>query len=144
MVCRLVIILIIISDPSTNNTTQVLLVTASTILASVHLLLKPYANDTLNIFDGTILQFMVVVAAIPLVENFHPALLFVVVIALIILPLIIFAVMELITHKEKVKKFNIHCLRKPATITDITGTPMREIGIIVDDHMRQNATICEM
>ena len=144
MVCRLVIILIIIANPSNNNITQILLVTVSTILASIHLLLKPYENDYLNIFDGIILQFMVLVTVVPLVESFHPDLLLAVVIALVILPLIMFAAMKLIMHKEKLA---MYCKpSKPVTSNDDDdgGIPMRDIDIIVDDSMRENATICEM
>ena len=144
MVCRLVIIVVIISNPSNNNTTQVLLVTISTTLASIHLLLKPYANDILNIFDGIILQFMVLVTVVPLVESFHPDLLLTVIIALVILPLITFAVMELIIYKEKVKNFVTYCKPNPVSTSKDNDIPIRYIGIIVDDRMRENATICEM
>jgi len=144
MVCRLAIILIIISDPSDHNSIQVLLVSVSTILASIHQLLKPYAINILNIFDGIILQYMVLVTVVPLVENFHPDLLLAVIITLVILPLITFAAIELIIHKKKVYSFVSYCKSKPVTTSGDNNIPMRDIGIIVDDQMRKNATICEM
>ena len=144
MVCRLVIISIIISNPSNNNSTHVLLVTVSTIMMSIHLLLRPYANNILNIFDGIILQLMMLVTVISLVENFHPDLLLAVIITLLVLPLITFTAMELITHKEKLKSFVTYFKPKPVTSSMGNDIPMIDIGIIVDDRMRENATICEM
>ena len=47
MICRLVIIVIIIATPTNNDTTQILPTIATTVLALIHLVLRPYASEVL-------------------------------------------------------------------------------------------------
>ena len=147
MICRLVIIVIIIAIPSTNNLYLYLLIFSSVILAFILInILKPYDHKILNIFDGLILLLVVLATLIPLVSQQLSTATF---ITVMILPLISFIALELIVHKETIKtittKIAAHFKTKPvATTNDNNEVPMGDIGIIIDDNMRKNATICEM
>ena len=114
MICRLVIITIIIANPSNNFVFQYSLITACVIMASIHQQLKPYSNSLLNDFDGTILQFLVLISALPLVNfhNFGENLLVTVTFILVVLPLLIFITMSLMINKDKIKKLPGYCYTK--------------------------------
>jgi len=61
---------------------------------------------------------------------------------LVLLPLVTFVIMELLVYKENIKKLTTYCMYKPSTAT--RKVSLSDIGIIVDDTMRKNATICEV
>ena len=147
MICQIVIITIISAIPSTNIFFQNLLIFSSVILAFILIyVLKPYQHKILNIFDGLILLLVVLPTLIQLINQ---QLSTATIIIVMILPLIFFIVLELIVHKETIKtittKIAAHFKTKPASTTnDNNEVPMGDIGIIIDDNMRKNATICEM
>ena len=149
MICRLVIILIVISIPSSNDLLQFLIIFSCSALAYIPTLFKPYNHKILNFFDGLILQFMVLATLIPLAENVSQQLSTATIIIIIIAPSILFIVLELIVHKETIKTIttkmtaNFKTQQVPTT-TDNNDIPMGDIGVIIDDNMRKNATICEM
>ena len=139
MICRLIIISIIISN---GNNTQYLLITASTLLALIQLILKPYESELLNVFDGMVLQLIILISMIPLVDSFDPLFLSAITIVLVVLPLVSFVVMELLVYKETIKKLTTYCRHKPSNSPSVVS--VSDIGIIVDENMRRNATVCEM
>ncbi|XP_065893750.1 uncharacterized protein [Dysidea avara] len=147
MICRLVIMIIIIVIPSNDIIFLHLLIFSSAILAFILInVLKPYQHKILNIFDGLILLLVVLPTLIPLVSQ---QLSTATVIIVMILPLIFFIVLELIVHKEAIKtittKITAHFTTEPVSTTnDNNEVPMGDIGIIIDDNMRKNATICEI
>jgi len=147
MICRLVIILLVITNPSNATITQFLLVAASTISALIQLILRPYASEALNIFDGVILQIMILVSITPLVESLDQDLSISIAFTLVLLPLINFAIMEVLVNKEGIKRLTRYCRREGATKFD---TRSNEIsidnfsGVTIGDTLRTNATICEM
>ena len=118
MICRLFIIVIIIANPSLNITIQFLQVPLCTMLALIQLIIRPYVSNILNIFDGFVLQIMILVSIVPLIESYDQNLLLSVAFILIALPLIAFAVMELFIHKNGIKKISRHIRRKPNSATD--------------------------
>ena len=149
MICRLVIIVIIIAFPSNNDLSQFLLIFSSGVLAVVMIVLKPYQHKILNIFDGLILQLVVLATLIPLAHNVNQQFSTATIIIVMILPLIFFIALELIAHKETIKtittKITAHFnIESVSTTNDNNEVPMGDIGIIIDDNMRKNATICEM
>ena len=140
MICQLVIILIIIASPSNNSIAQFILIIASTLLALIVVTLKPYENKTLNCFDGFILQLVTLLLTVPLLSAFDQTLLLSFIFTAIVLPLVIFIVMEVVINKDTVKKVILYCSPKPAnTVDDNVGAPVGEIGVIVDDNIRRNA-----
>jgi len=145
MICRLVIISIIIANSTNNNTTSFLLVASTTMMALIHVVFKPYKRDLLNIFDGIILHLMILVAVLPLVDNFHSGTSLEITLILLILPSINFIMLELIVHKEGILNIAKHFISKSInTNNNKDEIPASDIGIIVDDNMRKNATVCEM
>ncbi|XP_065895382.1 uncharacterized protein [Dysidea avara] len=149
MICRLVIIVIIIAIPSNNDLSQFLLIFSSGVLAVVVIVLKPYQHKILNIFDGLILQLVVLATLIPLADNVNQQLSTATIIIVMILPLIFFIALELIVHKENIKTITTKiaaCFKTEpvSTTNDNNEVPMGDIGIIIDDNMRKNATICEI
>ncbi|XP_065890214.1 probable outer membrane protein pmp20 isoform X2 [Dysidea avara] len=144
MICRLVIILIIIANSSSHDTTNFLLVTACLIFALIQIILRPYANRTLNMFDGFILQFLILVTMIALVDNFSQNLLLMITYVLVFLPLIAFISMELLINKGRIRKIVAYCKPKSKTIDNNSDMPMNDIDTVIDDSMRKNATICDI
>ena len=146
MTCRLVIILIIIANPSNNNTTQYSLIIANSTLALIHVTLRPYGSNILNVIDGFMLQLMIVVSMVPLIDSYDPDLLLSFVFVLVILPLIPFLIMEIYLYKKTIKKITKYCVPpKPDTTNDNNEVPMRDfVDSVIDDSRRVNATICEM
>ena len=146
MTCRLVIILVIIVNSSNDNTTQYLLIIVNVTLSLIQVTLRPYSSTILNMFDGLILQLLILVSVIPLIESFDPDLLLAFTIILVILPLVAFVMMEIYLYKNKIKKITEHCIPpKPGTTNDNNEIPMRDfVDSVIDDTRRRNAYICEM
>ena len=148
MTCRLVIITIVIANSSNEIAADYLLIAVCGIIALTHLMVKPYSNKTLNKLDGIILQIIILITALPLFDDdFDSPLVIAIAFVLVFLPLLIFIAMTLYLHKDDLKKFvkHIKFKVKSRTSNDATNNeiPMREFDRIIDDSMRQNATICD-
>ncbi|XP_065890185.1 uncharacterized protein [Dysidea avara] len=147
MICRLVIILIIIANTSNNDTSQYLLIFFNSLLAFIHMTIRPYGSNILNVFDGFVLQLMIVVSMVPLIDSYDPDLLLSFMFVLVILPLIPFLIMEIYLYKKTIKKITKYCVPpKPDIADDNDEIPMREefVDSVIDDSRRVNATICEI
>ena len=106
MICRLIIITILICNLSDTFISRYLLITATTTLALIHLLVRPYMDNILNMSDGVILQLMILVTVLPLFEYFDTydsILVVVVMFALVILPSVQFVAIKLFTSKQTLK-----------------------------------------
>ena len=68
MICRLVIILLVIIKVSDDFTTQYLLISSCGLMQLIHVLVRPYASTIHNIFDGIILQLIVIISVLPVIE----------------------------------------------------------------------------
>ena len=155
MICRLVIISNIIANFSEAIISRYLLIIASTIIALIHVTVRPYADNVLNICDGAILHLMILITALPLMQyfdafdsNFAVGIAFV----LVILPLLLFVVMKVFISKQSLKKminniinhfsFQAH---EVAAVGNVVDKPLsNDVNLVIDDSMRRNATICEM
>jgi len=162
MICRLVIITIIIANSSDDFIVRYLLITACVIMDLIHQIFKPYSNSLLNIFDGIILHFLVLVSVLPLVEffdSFKTDLVVGIIFVIIILPSVIFTAMLLVINKRKVKKLLSKCsilktflrgynpipLNKfPPNENEEESSDEEEFYSVIDDSRRINATICDM
>ena len=158
MICRLLIITTIIANSSNGFIFHYLLITASVIVALVHQCFRPYSSSLLNIFDGVILHFLVLVSVLPLVESFdsfNSNLLMGITFVLIILPALIFVTMSVMINKEKIRKLPGYCYTKwsrlhlrnhseiPLTETAESANGDEYLSDI-DDSMRANATIVDV
>ena len=157
MICRLVIITLIIANSSNDDfMIQYSLITVCVIIALVHLIIRPYANLVLNIFDGVVLHIMILVSVLPFVrhyDNNESDLVLTLAYILVLLPLTIFIAMELLIHKEKIKETIQHVKSFKLTKDKSNNNgnneiPLNdvnhEIGIIVDENMRRNALIVDV
>ena len=111
--------------------------------------IRPYASNLLNMFDGMILQLMIVVSMLPLVDNLDHDLLLSFIFILVLLPLLTFLMMEIYLYKRAIKHVAITFMSwlppKPDTTNDNNEIPMRDfVDSVIDDSCRENAYICEM
>ena len=143
MICRLIIIIIIIADVFIS---RYLSLTATTIIALVHEMIRPYNDNTLNVFDGAILLLVVLVTALPLFETFDSSLVKGISFVLVILPLVQFVVMKIHTNKRTLIKVTINAIKcfQDEDVTDnnvANDVANNDIDLVIDDSMRRNATI---
>ena len=144
-ICRLVQIAIVVYS-SDFLTTQYYLTTANVIVSLVHMVIRPYNDNTLNLFDGIILHIMVFVVVVPVFDTMNSKVIFAVVFTLVILPLFIL-IMGFIVHKVTMKIFIIKsctCNAKSSEVEVDDGNQGGIDVIIVDERMRQNATVCDV
>jgi len=162
MICRLVIIAIIIANSSDDFIARYLLITACAIMDLIHQIFRPYSNPLLNVFDGVILHFLVLVSVLPLVEffdSFNTDLVVGISFVIIILPLVIFIAMSLVINKGKIKKLPSKCSHLVTFLRGYNSIPLNEFPpneneeessneeefySVIDDSRRINATICDM
>ena len=153
MICRLVIMVIVIVNSSNEFIASYVLIVACGIIALIHLTVKPYNNETLNKFDGAVLNLIIFIAALPLLDDFVSPIVITITFVLVILPLIIFIALTLFLHKDNIRKIVTHFTFKGQTPnndndTDISDekTPLMESHHIIDDSARQKVkvTICDM
>ena len=155
MICRLVIITIVIANSSNDFVFRYLLITACVIMALILHSLRPYSSSLLNVFDGVILHFLVLVSASPLVESFddNSNILVGIIFVLVILPLLIFISMSLMINKEKIKRFPEFCYTKCTQLRlnryheiplEESSDDEEEFVNVIDDSRRVNATICDV
>ena len=157
MICRLVIIIIVIFDPSNDFILQYLLISFCVVFALIHQNLRPYSSSTLNVFDGIILHFLVLVSVLQLGEffnDFNSNLIVGITFILITLPLLIFITMTLILNKEKIRRLPGYCYSKCSQL-HYNQIPMNEIEEssneeehvnVIDDSTRSrvNVTVCDV
>ena len=152
MICRLLIIIIIIANSSNELVASYVLIVACVIIALIHVMMKPYNNEILNKVDGVVLQLIILISALPLLDDFDSPLVIIISFVLVILPLIILFAVTLFLYKDNLKKFAAHFSSRSQTPNndndaDISNeTPMKEFHLIIDDNARQKAkvTICDM
>ena len=145
MICRLVVITITIVFTSNDFTGQYLLITVCAAIVLIHIMVKPYNATVLNILDGILLLFLVLTTVLLLTEFNESNSAIPVTLLLLILPLIIVGVVYLLACKDKIKGiFAKLFTRVDDHEFDNTEMAARNFDVIVDENMRQNATICAM
>jgi len=92
---------------------------------------------------------VVLATLIPLADNANQQLSTASIIIVITLPLIFLIALELIVHKETIKtiatKMTANFKTKQVPVAnDNNEVPMGDIGLVIDNNMRKNATICKM
>ena len=147
MICRIVIIVVVNLRISDDFTTQFLLLLTCTLTAFIHLTVRPYVNTFHNIFDGAILQFIVMLSILPtteLVDNYNKIFVSVIVYLLIILPLATSITINLWINKNNIqnafKDCSKSCLQKWHNVVATDGDDEEAIDMHVDDNTRRNAT----
>ena len=153
MICRLIIISIIIANLSEAFISRYLLITATTIMALIHLLVRPYADNILNISDGAVLQLLILIAVLPLFEyfdTFDSSLVIGIAFVLVIVPLVQFIVIKVFTSKQTLKAITKKTIKQFSSQNftqqklSANGAVISFTDLVIDDNMRKNAVICEM
>ena len=154
MICRLMIITIVIANLSEAIISQYILITINTIIALIHIVVRPYANNILNISDGAILYIMVLVTGLPLFEYYDTSdssLVLGIAFVLVILPLIQFIGAIMFISKQSLKEI-IMSIMKTFSLQDKTHTDVpnsviatnTHVDLIIDESMRTNSMVIEM
>ena len=68
MIYYIVIIILVIIRSSDDLTTQYVLISVCAIMALVHLIVRPCVDKRDNIFDGIILQLIIIITLLPIIE----------------------------------------------------------------------------
>ena len=152
MICRVIIIIIIIIHSSGDFYSRYLLITLCTITALIHLIVRPYANNILNMFDGLILQLMVFVVSAFDFDDHHSSSLTGTVYIVVIMPMILFCIMELFVCRVEMKKivmevYQFICKGCKKTINmSKTDVPINDIDLTIGNTFRalRGTTVCEM
>ena len=145
MICRVLIITIVIINSFNDFITNYVLIIVSGVIGLMHLLIKPYNSKILNKVDGIVLQLISFITVLPLFDDSNSPLVITITFILVILPLFNFIVMMIVLHKDDLKKVAAYFSSKdelPHVSSD--ETPMREFNLVIDNNMRQNATVCDM
>ena len=106
MICRLVIILLVIVKISDDFTTYYLLISSCTLMALIHVLVKPYVSTIHNIFDGIILHLIIIISAltkVDLIDNYDETFVLVITYLLVIMPLTSFIVIRFWVNKKHIQ-----------------------------------------
>ena len=155
MICRLLIILLVIAKISDDFTTQYLLISSCALMQLIHVLVRPYASTIHNIFDGIILQLIVIISVLPVIEfvdQCDKIFVIVIIYVLLILPLISFIAIKVWINKDiiqivyyKCKHIFISCYYNEVATDDLQEpVEIREFGVIVDENMRRKAIIVDV
>ena len=154
MMCRLVIIILIIVRIFDEFITQFLLISLCALMQLIHVLVRPYASTIHNIFDGIILQLIVIISALPVVEyidDYHETLVLVVTYILLNLPIALIIAIKIWINRDNIKNtFETWIIKflhkyKRVPIDDVEEpTDMNQIGTIVHDSTRINTTVVDV
>ena len=109
MICRLVIILIIISNSSSYFSNQYLLSATCSMIALLHLTVRPYADNMLNVLDGIVLQLLVLITALPLLDTYNSNTGLGITFTLVVSPVLSLLIVTLVVRREDIKKIVIYC-----------------------------------
>ena len=150
MICRLVIITIVIANSSIEFVANYLLIIVCGVVGLIHVMVKPYNKEILNELDSIILHLIIFVAALTCLDDIDSPSVMTTVYALVLLPLLIFFGMTFFLHKRDLKniishfKFKYRSTNSSNDLNNNNEIPMREFDLVVDDSMRNNATICDI
>ena len=157
MICRLIIIIIIIANSSDAYISQYLLIVATIIIALLHVTVRPYTDNILNMSDGAILQTMILITSLSVFEyfdTFNSGLVVGLASVLVIIPLVQFIAMKVFIYRQIINKSIKNVIKhlsfqqkthQPEP-NNITGDNVTGIDVIINDNVRRSASssICEM
>ena len=153
MICHIVIIILVIIRRSDDLTTQYVLITVCALMALIHLIVRPYVDTVHNIFDGIILQLIVIISVLPIIIEFtgsyNETLVVMVCYGFAILPLTSFLTIKLWLNKNRIqntiKSVIIKYKHRYNAIPTDDNVEIASINEnIVDDSVRRNVTVVDM
>ena len=152
MICRLVIILLVIVKISDDIITQYLLISFCALMQLIHVLVRPYVSAINNIFDGIILQLIVIISVLSVVEfteNYAEAFILTISYLLVILPLPSFVVIKLWINRKSIqsefKQLKQRCVYRYNVLpTNEESIEVDQVGMVVDDSNRRSVTVVDV
>ena len=157
MICRLIIIIIIVANSSDAYISRYLLIAATTIIALLHVTVRPYTDNILNMSDGAILQTMILITSLSLFEyfdTFDSGLVVALAFVLVIIPLVQFVAMKIFMYKQTIKeniqniidRYSHQDKGEPSNVIANAATTNPIDMIIIDNNTRKSrsSSICEM
>ena len=121
MIFRVALLSILVINASNVFVTLYALQVLCTLLMFIHILIKPYSNNLLNLFDSFMLSTMMLVISLLIIDTyrgFQSNATFALALILIILPLFGFIAMTIYLHIKDVKKFVNRCIEGIKNLTD--------------------------
>ena len=160
MVFRLMILGILVINETSGLITLYSMQVVCIIMILVHVTVRPYNNNIVNVFDSVMLATLVLVISLQIIETsqgFLSNTALGIAFVLVILPLLVFLLIVVYLNIQNIKKLFLYCistikscLTNKATKNEITEMPIRahntnnEIGITIDENVRRNAIIVGM
>ena len=156
MICRLVIIVLVIVKISDDFTTHYLLISSCTLMALIHVLVRPYVSTIHNAFDGIILHLIIIISAltkVDLIDNYDKTFVLVITYLLVIMPLTSFIVIKVWVNKKHIqiafKTWSKMWLHKYSLLLAgdtefLNEHEENKTVVIIDDNMGRNAIIVDV
>ena len=147
MICRLIIIVIIILSPYVDFPCHYILIILCINMALIHLIVKPYASNILNVFDGLILHMMIFIVSIidpndPHSSNTARGIVYIT----LIVPVILFCMMQLFVYRVKIKKIVTTVISRSRKNDIKTDVPSNSFDLVIGNTLRRSrdTTVCQM
>ena len=115
MIFRLTFISVLVVNASNMSVTLYLLHLLCSVMMFIHIAVKPYSNNLLNLFDSFMLLTMMLVISLLIIDTnsgFQSNTTSALAVILIIMPLFAFLVMTTYLNMENIKKVVIFCIKK--------------------------------
>ena len=156
MICRLVIIVLVIVKISDDFTTHYLLISSCTLMALIHVLVRPYVSTIHNTFDGILLHLIIIISTltkVDLIDDHNETFVLVITYCLVVMPLTSFIVIKFwvnksqiqITFKTQGKKWLYKCTSMTTgDVEELNEHEENETVVIIDDNMRRSAVIVDV
>ena len=139
MIFRLIILTIIVINSTDIFVTLYILLVSCSLMMLVHIAVKPYVSDALNLFDSCILVTITLVISLLIIETYRgsqSSTILATAIILIIMPLFTFLIMVVYLHTASIKKlvhFFINAIKKPRRTTDPDRMSNKDIEMCEHD-----------
>ena len=157
MICRLVIILLVIVKISDDFITHYLLISSCTLMALIHVLVKPYVSTIHNIFDGIILHMIIIIIStltkVDLIDNYDETFVLLITYCLVAIPLTGFIAIKFWVNKKHIqttfKLWSKKCFHKytavpSGDVEELNEHEENKTDVVVDDNLRRNVTIVDV
>ena len=151
MIFRLIVLTVIVIDATNIFVTLYLLLVSCSLMMFIHLAIRPYVSNVLNLFDSFMILNMILVISLLIIETyrgFQSSATLAITIVLIIMPLLAFLIMVVYLHIASIKKlagYFISAIRKPVKSADNDNWHNEDIEMHdVVEHLRDKATTTTM
>ena len=147
MIFRLIVLTIIVINATNIFVTLYLLLVSCSLMMFIHLAVRPYVSNVLNLFDSFMILNMILVISLLIIETyrgFQSSATLAIAVILIIMPLLAYLIMIVYLHIISIKKLAssfINAIRKPAKPADYDKAHSEDVEMHdVVEHVRDRST----